>query len=210
MQTFFGAPYWLLFVVVVLALAWMIYKAARHREDSLQDPLTGALNRRAGMNILSREDRKRRGWRSSRLWQRFYKFSVITADIDHFKRVNDTYGHDAGDEVLKAVVTILKKQCRRGTDMLIIRMGGEEFLVILPGTSLEGAAVVAERLRATLETVIEFRGAQIPITASFGVATSTPGVNANDVITLADAALYRAKKAVAIAWRSDKVEDRRH
>jgi diguanylate cyclase (GGDEF)-like protein len=116
--------------------------------------------------------------------------SLIMLDIDHFKRVNDTYGHDAGDAALRFLADVLRDELR-GVDTAA-RYGGEEFAVILPQASLDGALIVAERLRMRLETT------EVPgighITGSFGVATFPLNANSRDqLVSAADRALYEAK-----------------
>ncbi|MBU1512404.1 GGDEF domain-containing protein, partial [Myxococcota bacterium] len=120
--------------------------------------------------------------------------SVIMADIDHFKRVNDTYGHLMGDQVLKQVATILSSVLRAGD--AVIRYGGEEFLIVLPGVSAERALAIAERARKTIEAT-EFRFHEISFhtTISMGVAQLRPGESREDLIKRADEALYEAKHA---------------
>lgn len=117
--------------------------------------------------------------------------SVILFDIDHFKAVNDRYGHDVGDEVLKRVASSATA-CLRHTD-LIGRYGGEEFVIILPSTDAEVALQIAERVRARIEAAWDAR--QPKVTVSLGIA-STRGEDAGDVILKrADIALYEAKSA---------------
>jgi two-component system cell cycle response regulator len=152
------------------------------------DHLTLALNRRAFMERLTAEmDRARR-----------YALSValLMVDIDHFKRVNDTYGHLVGDEVLREIAKTLQREAR--TVDVVARYGGEEFCVILPETSVEGATALAERVRARIAAQPampdkDYRG--LHVTVSIGVATiPNPRVNSpEDLIALADEALYRAK-----------------
>jgi diguanylate cyclase (GGDEF)-like protein len=118
--------------------------------------------------------------------------SLIMLDIDHFKRVNDTYGHDAGDAALRFLADVLRDELR-GLDTAA-RYGGEEFAVILPQAALEGALIVAERLRSRLETT------EVPgighITGSFGLATFPLHANSRDqLVGAADRALYEAKHA---------------
>ncbi len=122
--------------------------------------------------------------------------SMVMLDLDHFKRVNDRYGHQAGDAVLQAVAKVLQTTSRR-TD-LAARYGGEEMTLILPDTDGAGALNVAEKLRQTIESeIIEFAGEKLQITASFGVAsTCAPArCSADELIAAADAAMYTAKKA---------------
>jgi diguanylate cyclase (GGDEF)-like protein len=121
--------------------------------------------------------------------------SVLAMDVDHFKTLNDSHGHAAGDAVLSAVGRILIEQCRKGD--MPARYGGEEFTVILPNTNPLGATVVAERIRRTFEaSEICFDGKSLKITMSLGVA-SAQGANATPVAPLAaraDEALYSAKR----------------
>ncbi|MDR1571235.1 MAG: GGDEF domain-containing protein [Clostridiales Family XIII bacterium] len=120
-------------------------------------------------------------------------FSVLMLDIDHFKQVNDTYGHEAGDQVLKTVCAALKGMFRE-SDMFG-RIGGEEFIAILPETPVEGAIALAERARATMEDVrTDVGGVELQRTVSIGVAQSVPDdASFNEVIIRADRALYMAK-----------------
>jgi diguanylate cyclase (GGDEF)-like protein len=115
-------------------------------------------------------------------------------DLDHFKRINDRYGHLAGDAVLAAVGGRMKAVLR-GSDMKC-RYGGEEFLLLLPDTPLSGAHRVAETLRVELhEHPVSFNDERITVTASFGVTTITPGeVDPMAIMARADRALYRAKQ----------------
>ena len=121
--------------------------------------------------------------------------SLIMADLDHFKSVNDQYGHDAGDAVLRHVALVLGEAVR--TVDLCARYGGEEIAVLLPQTSQAGAFELAERLRATLESrPTTHNGRELKVTASFGVATYPVPVPYGDWLLLAaDKALYEAKAA---------------
>jgi diguanylate cyclase (GGDEF)-like protein len=148
------------------------------------DPLTGLANRRHFDATLAAE------------LKRFDRYatpvSLVMVDLDHFKRVNDTYGHAGGDAVLAEVARRLQTMTRE-TD-LVARFGGEEMCVVLPSTSLDGAAQLAERLREVLAaSPVPFDGEPIPVTASFGVATATRIGGPAGLIRDADAALYRAK-----------------
>ncbi|MBS3780212.1 MAG: GGDEF domain-containing protein [Desulfovermiculus sp.] len=121
--------------------------------------------------------------------------SVIFADIDHFKTVNDSYGHLAGDHVLIRVADCLKT-CLRSSDALA-RYGGEEFAIILPQTDEMGALVVAERLRQNIEHLHpEYDGRRVLVTMSFGIACFSCDLDAtkNDLRSRADQAMYQAKK----------------
>ena len=162
---------------------------AELRELAYHDPLTGAHNRRSFMAQLQNElDRVQRTQQSA---------AVLMLDIDHFKQVNDTWGHDAGDVVLKALVNTLGQELRR-IDMLG-RLGGEEFAVLLPATDATGALELAERLRTQVESAaVAWPTAQpdglIHITISLGVALLTADDHdAVAVLKIADHALYEAK-----------------
>jgi diguanylate cyclase (GGDEF)-like protein len=132
-------------------------------------------------------------------------FSLLMLDVEHFKQVNDTYGHQAGDEILVGLAALLKRTCRASD--AICRYGGEEIAVILADTALEGAKVFAENLRKGIEAdafpIPESRA--IRITASMGVA-EYPGqaTSVEELIKKADAALYEAKHSGRNAWRAAK------
>jgi diguanylate cyclase (GGDEF)-like protein len=151
---------------------------------ALTDGLTGCVNRRSFEMQLERDLRL-----ATRMRQ---PVSLIMLDIDHFKRVNDTYGHDAGDAALRFLADVLRDELR-GVDTAA-RYGGEEFAVILPQAGLDGALIVAERLRSRLETT------EVPgighITGSFGLATFPLHANSRDgLVGAADRALYESKHA---------------
>jgi len=150
------------------------------------DPLTGIPNRRALMDRLQKE------W--MRVQRHGGRLSFIMADIDHFKCVNDTYGHSIGDEVLQRIAQAIVSQCREID--LPARYGGEEFAIVVPDESAEGAAELAERCRqATSEIRIHLGDENIQVTASFGTAEITDASSVEALITAADKALYRAKEA---------------
>jgi diguanylate cyclase (GGDEF)-like protein len=123
------------------------------------------------------------------------KLSVVMVDIDFFKKVNDTYGHQAGDDVLRVVARCLQDTVREGID-IAARYGGEEFALILPETNLEGAGALAERLRRLIEKQrVHVGGDIIQVTTSCGVATSPDHGNLPEtLVERADQALYRAKE----------------
>jgi len=155
------------------------------RENSLRDGLTGCFNRTHAIEVIDTELRRAR--RSQQ------PVSLIMFDIDHFKDINDRYGHLCGDAVLAAVGSRMR-DVLRGSD-LKCRYGGEEFLVLLPETPLEGAKRVADTLRRELADMpIHWKDEMLTMTASFGVTMAMPSeVETEAVIGRADAALYRAK-----------------
>jgi len=156
------------------------------KELAEHDPLTGAANRRFFLLRLTQEFARARRYGTS--------LSLLMIDIDHFKRINDRYGHAAGDEVLK-VLCVTCSGVLREVDLLG-RFGGEEFTVSLPLTDLEGAYATAERLReAVAAQVVSMDGQLIRCTISAGTSTlEAADVNIDTLIQRADKAMYRAKK----------------
>ena len=150
------------------------------------DPLTDCYNRRFGLTRLREE--YMRSTRSE------VPLGLIMFDIDHFKAINDTHGHLVGDRVLAAVAKEAREGLREGD--VLIRYGGEEFLCLLPGASIEGAELISERIReAVAAIVVRDRDQAISCTVSLGFA-SFPGLAAEDdtaLIRMADEALYQAK-----------------
>lgn len=157
------------------------------RQLSLTDELTGLANRRAFARALRRETRRARRGETP--------FSIVAVDLDRFKAINDAHGHAAGDEALVAVASLLADATRRDVDF-VARTGGEEFMLILPGTDLAGATATAERLRrlvaATPVTLED--GIVLGLTASFGVKEFDGSADARALVREADDALYRAKR----------------
>lgn len=137
-------------------------------------------------------------------WQRYkHPLSLILCDVDHFKNINDTYGHKAGDRALKVLAKILKKSIRDAD--FLARVGGEEFAIILPETPLGDAMTVAEKLRANVQALeFAYNGTPVPITVSGGVAQFKEGDDAEKVYQRADEALYRAKKQGRNQFQSQK------
>ena len=132
-------------------------------------------------------------WHLNAAMERPEPFSVILLDIDHFKDVNDTFGHGGGDATLIAIAQHLLSSIREGDVMA--RWGGEEFLILLPGAPLEVAMLSAERLRVNLEKLsIKYGDAEIKITGSFGVCEHDPNEALRQTISRADKALYLAKQ----------------
>jgi diguanylate cyclase (GGDEF)-like protein len=154
----------------------------------LTDPLTGAANRRCFNERCLREIARIQatdGDDDSRL-------ALIMADIDYFKRVNDRCGHAVGDQALIAFTDVLRASTR--DDDLVVRLGGEEFCVLLPGIDLDGALRIAERIRAAFtETRVKY--VDLALSASFGVTCLRPGESVDDLLRAADQALYKAKAA---------------
>ncbi len=149
------------------------------------DQLTGCLNRNAG-HLIAREEVQK--YTESEI-----PLSVLMADIDHFKKVNDAYGHSAGDGVLKKFSQVAGSALRR-SDMLC-RWGGEEFLILLRGTLHEEASQIADRIRRRVESVVFPPYAQCgELTVSIGSASMPPGKQFEQLVTEADRALYRAKQ----------------
>jgi len=158
------------------------------RIEIMRDELTQLLNRRALEQELEHLS-------SSTVWASQQPFTIIVCDIDHFKQINDTYGHLAGDEVLQALAQRLQNQLRRETTAY--RYGGEEFVVILTETHLEKAVEVAERLRQALRSSpVQSKAGLIQFTASFGAAQQDAFYDRSawDVLQRADTALYEAKR----------------
>ena len=150
----------------------------------MTDALTGLLNRYGLQRSLARELAEAR---------RYHRhFSCLLIDLDNFKVINDTYGHAAGDATLKQVAAILMESVR-GSDT-VCRYGGEEFLIMLPETNLEGAFALAEKIRkATASRLFGDDERAFRLTLSAGAATLSGAESGNDMIARADIALYHAK-----------------
>jgi two-component system, cell cycle response regulator len=155
-------------------------------ELALVDPLTGLNNRRFLENHLATMIENARARRAP--------LSLMILDIDYFKRVNDTYGHDCGDEVLKGFADRLRAIIRGGD--LLCRLGGEEFVIVMPNVSLDVAGKIAERARLAIQEepiLVDKTGAIIPITVSIGLAERGASGDADSLYRRADRALYRSK-----------------
>ncbi len=184
-----GIVYVVALSILPLAFIWMVNRRlyARLQRESLSDPLTGIYNRRglqsAGQRELARYQRFGQG------------FAVVLVDIDHFKKLNDTFGHPGGDEVLSAVAQTLYGMMRESDTAG--RLGGEEFVLILTGTGPEASQRMAERIRIAIEQHI-FIAAERPvrITASFGITHSRGRreIDWDKLLHEADIALYTAKR----------------
>jgi diguanylate cyclase (GGDEF)-like protein len=175
----------------LLEMSRELAAANRELENlSRQDGLTGIANRRYFDSYLLAETK-----RASRDRQ---PLSLILADVDYFKAYNDCYGHQAGDDCLRRVATVLKFVARRPAD-LAARYGGEEFAIVLPGTAMDGAVDVATTLAREIETlsIVHARaGSYDRISLSQGIASVVPAGDASpeSIIELADQALYQAKQ----------------
>ena len=158
------------------------------RSLALRDGLTGLYNHRHFQEQLDTE--LERALRYKR------PFSVLMLDLDHFKKINDSHGHRIGDIVLKKIGALIEKQARKND--IVARYGGEEFAIISPETDLKGAAVLAERIRTSLEKMeIHADSVTVKATISIGVATYLPGKRAaskSDLLDAADSALYESKR----------------
>lgn len=171
------------------------------RELSIRDELTGLYNRRHLTERLDQESERARRYGQS--------FSVALIDIDHFKTINDKHGHSVGDEVLVQFAAILRLQARfidhvgQAPERTLGRFGGEEFMIILPGTPLAGARVCLERMRAAVtQAPFETSAGPLRVTFSAGLAEQREGEPAESLLQRADESLYRAK-----AGGRDRVED---
>lgn len=158
-------------------------------EISARDSLTGLYNRWYVMEKIDSE--------MNRALRHGYAMSVVMLDLDHFKNINDSYGHPAGDAVLRSVGQMVKESCR--VYDVPGRYGGEEFCIVLPDTKVSGTATVAERIRARLEsTPLVIGDSTVTVTASIGIAgmdSAAEGVlSASALVDRADRALYAAKK----------------
>lgn len=169
-----------------LALEQVRNELQESRHLMQEDWLTGAQNRRAMDMVLTKE--------VARAQRSGAKLTVAMLDLDHFKRINDEFGHDAGDKLLQHL-TLVTKAVLREADFLI-RYGGEEFLIILPETDINGAQFVMDRLKQAFQkTPLAYDGKPIPVTFSAGLASLAPDENGHALVMRADAALYEAKHA---------------
>ncbi len=174
-------------LITVIDVTESLYLEKSLREINLMDALTRVYNRRYLDQRLKEEILR---------YNRYQRpLSLIMLDLDHFKGVNDTFGHSCGDMILEkvsAMVTILI----RGSD-LIARYGGEEFCCVLPDTDLDGALLVAERIRANVEAMhLNCDERPIKVTVSLGIAEASPATNKPaDLLKAADKAMYKAKRA---------------
>jgi diguanylate cyclase (GGDEF)-like protein len=149
------------------------------------DTLTGLFNRRKMTELLESQ---------KVLFERTdLRFSIVLADIDHFKRVNDSFGHDCGDYVLREVAKLMRERLRQSD--VLARWGGEEFLIMLPDSDAHAAKLVAEVLRHSIEQkIMQCSGEDVSVTMSMGVAEHQANNTLNASLKAADEALYQAKE----------------
>jgi len=188
------------FICITLALSIAAYFLLRgrnyYKKAANTDFLTKCFNRRWAFEQGEKRFKEAKLNNSS--------MSVVVLDVDYFKHINDRYGHDVGDKVLKFIVRTLSAQLK--TQDILARLGGEEFVVILPKSDLENASLFAEKLRLSLcETPFVTNGERLRITASFGVATLDNAPSFEQIVNNADKALYAAKES-----GRNKVEVKRH
>ena len=177
-------------VAVFLGVGFLLHRVSASERQLFRiattDPLTGIYNRRHFMTLLAREQERTLRYGNT--------FSLLILDIDHFKRINDSFGHPVGDEAIKAMAAAAAAHLRP-TD-IIGRFGGEEFVVLLPQTDEAGAVVAAERIRDAVRRVDLLAGEQsVRFTVSIGTATFARPIGIEQLVACADHALYAAKSA---------------
>ncbi len=170
------------YIVIFTDITELIKYEEKLKELAEKDPLTNIYNRRAFDKFLERELERMRRYRRP--------FSLVMFDLDHFKEINDTYGHQVGDEVLKGVADLIGRNLRK-TDVFA-RWGGEEFMILLPETPIKNAEKFAEKIHNLMKTV-EFEKVG-KVTASFGVTEAKENDTVDEIIKRVDRAVYEAKK----------------
>ncbi|WP_259461910.1 GGDEF domain-containing protein [Enterobacter sp. R1(2018)] len=185
--------------------SWFVLAIRREQENvdlinqlkllANRDPLTGIANRRSFQLLLDKEIQRQQ--------QTNAELALIMLDVDHFKKYNDSYGHQAGDECLRNVARCLESATRNGQD-IVARFGGEEFIMLLPDTSRQQAVAIAERVKMNLQELgMEHKSSPVApfVTVSQGIASDVQGTSAIRLIAEADAALYQAKNAGRNRWQ---------
>ena len=173
--------------LVAFVAGWGLHVClARRRGGQQRDPLTELADRRAFDGQMAQRIAE---------FERYGKvFSLLLLDADHFKELNDTYGHQAGDTVLRRLADVLRRMVRQSD--IVARYGGEEFAVILPETPIDGARQSSERIRKAVEREsVSVGKADLNITVSIGAAEVMPGESVSQLIERADGALYASKDA---------------
>ena len=173
----------LIYTINVLAVIWVVYSYVRKNLEfkASHDALTGLANRHSYERTIETEIEKSNRYK--------IKFSLLIYDIDYFKKINDTYGHESGDKILIELSNLVKKTLRKNDE--VFRVGGEEFAIIAPETDVTNALVLAEKIRKVVEAA-NFHN-NIKITLSLGIADSYTGRSISDIYRQADTALYKAK-----------------
>jgi diguanylate cyclase (GGDEF)-like protein len=186
-------------LLICTLVAYLMDASVEQHRAATRDFLTGLYNRRAAMTRAEME--------LARATRKPGSVCVLMLDIDHFKQINDTHGHDGGDQVLKFLAQLLSRTVRQQD--LVARIGGEEFLIMLPDTDLPGAQQMANRLLHALRTsTIEYAGKQFGITCSLGVsAWSGPGESVQNLLIRADRLLYHAKQQGRDRFASETLPD---
>ena len=173
-----------IFAAILFLALTMEHREARQRNFAMSDPLTALLNRRAFGDFAQRMARRRAGLRDT--------MAVLVLDLDHFKQINDRFGHETGDRLLKAFAGVAEDNVRPSDQLF--RMGGEEFCFVLPETSVADALAVAERIRRALEaSAVDTAHGPASATVSIGIAATQIAIDIDVLLAAADAALYEAK-----------------
>ena len=168
---------------LIVAILLILRIGLLQQQYASTDTLTGLMNRRTMYDVLSKEIHRTDRYKKT--------FSVVLFDIDHFKLVNDRYGHNSGDRTLQEIAALVQKQMR--TIDCVSRWGGEEFLVVLLETDLNGGCQVAERIRSAIANHPFSRAGHL--TGSFGVTSYTSGQSLDELIDVVDLAMYTAKNS---------------
>lgn len=178
-------------LLLIIAIVFMSkYKMKQKHAFELEkiaktDPLTQLPNRRAVLEQIEYE--------TARFKRNAEPFTIVISDIDDFKAINDTYGHDAGDKVLTTLSNLMKNTIRKQD--ICARWGGEEFLFLFPGTDKKGGKTISEKIRKDIEKEkIEYKGSSLSITMTFGICTFSKELTIDECITRADKSLYEGKK----------------
>jgi len=177
-------------VALFFLIAYIMLREQKELEALVRtDTLTGLLNRRAFMDAFELE--------MMRFARRRHPLCLMLLDVDHFKQVNDRYGHLAGDECLRRMATLIRERVTRPQDF-VARFGGEEFVVVLFDTHLDGARHVAERIRSEVQQLqVQWETTLIPLTTSIGLCSAIPDelTGIEQYTVAADQALYEAKES---------------